>query len=110
MFAIVEAEMSIRPRAPRCNRSADSGAFVSVNGPCAASLMRSLPQTGSTLPWPRGGHNARELTDALLDPAQAAQTGSPRCQPQVPVSSPADNLTRAERRCLTGPKVPNQGP
>src|ERR1700738_788498 len=39
MFAIVEAEMSIRLSAPRCSRSGDSGAFVSVNGTCAASLM-----------------------------------------------------------------------
>ena len=44
--AIVEAEMSTRPRAPRCNRSADSGAFVSVNGTLAASLIFSLPQRG----------------------------------------------------------------
>src|SRR5260370_32786934 len=49
MLAIVDAEMSISPRAPRCSRSADSGAFVSVNGTCAASLIRSLPQKGC--PW-----------------------------------------------------------
>ena len=41
MLAIVEAEMSTRPRAPRCRRSADSGDFVSVNGTRAASLMCS---------------------------------------------------------------------
>src|SRR5215469_2600009 len=46
MFAIVDAEMSTSPRAPRCSRSADSGAFVSVNGTCAASLMRSTPSRG----------------------------------------------------------------
>ena len=44
MFAIVEAEMSTRPRAPRCRRSADSGAFVSLNGTCArfAHMLNSL--------------------------------------------------------------------
>src|SRR5579859_1226391 len=46
MLAIVEAEMSIRLRAPRFSRSADSGAFVSENGTCAASLICSLPQGG----------------------------------------------------------------
>src|SRR6266849_2409026 len=44
MLAIVDAEMSIRPRAPLCSRSGDSGAFGSVNGTCAASLIRSLHQ------------------------------------------------------------------
>ena len=39
MLAIVEAEMSTNPSAPRCSRSADSGALVSVNGTEAASLM-----------------------------------------------------------------------
>src|SRR6516225_2506168 len=50
MFAIVDAEMSTSPSAPRCRRSAASGAFVSVNGTCAASLMSSLPQTGADRP------------------------------------------------------------
>ena len=39
MFAIVEAEMSTRLSAPRCSRSADSGALVSENGVEAISLM-----------------------------------------------------------------------
>ena len=45
MFAIVEAEMSTRLSAPRCNRSADSGALVSENGVEAISLM-STPLIG----------------------------------------------------------------
>ena len=47
MLAIVEAEMSIRLRAPWCSRSGDSGALVSVNGMCAASLMLT-PWAGPT--------------------------------------------------------------
>src|SRR5260370_40355818 len=43
MLAMVDAEMSIRLSAPRCSRSALSGALVSVNGTGAASLM-SAPQ------------------------------------------------------------------
>ena len=39
MFAIVDAEMSTRLSAPRCSRSADSGALVSENGVEAISLM-----------------------------------------------------------------------
>src|SRR5439155_22685139 len=46
MLAIVDAEMSTSPRAPRCSRSADTGAFVSVNGTCTASLMRASPSSG----------------------------------------------------------------
>ena len=48
MFAIVDAEMSISLSAPRCSRSADSGAFVSVNGTCGASLMCTLPFSGQS--------------------------------------------------------------
>src|SRR5258708_28218906 len=43
MLAMVDAEMAIRLSAPRCSRSALSGALVSVNGTGAASLM-SAPQ------------------------------------------------------------------
>ena len=39
MLAIVEAEMSTSPSAPRCSRSGASGALVSENGMRAASLM-----------------------------------------------------------------------
>src|SRR5580704_8195038 len=42
MFAIVEADMSTSPSAPRCSRSADSGALVSENGTDAASLISRL--------------------------------------------------------------------
>src|SRR6185437_13048371 len=42
MFAIVEADMSTSPSAPRCSRSADSGALVSENGTDAASLISCL--------------------------------------------------------------------
>src|ERR1022692_3364544 len=39
IFAIVDAEISISPSAPRCSRSGDCGALVSENGTAAASLM-----------------------------------------------------------------------
>ena len=39
MFAIVDAAMSIRLRAPRCNRSGASGALVSVKGTDADSAI-----------------------------------------------------------------------
>jgi hypothetical protein len=39
MFAIVEADMSTSPSAPRCRRSGDSGALVSENGTDPASLI-----------------------------------------------------------------------
>ena len=48
MLAIVDAEMSTSLSAPRCSRSADSGAFVSVNGTCGASLMCTLPFLGQS--------------------------------------------------------------
>src|SRR5215472_18638240 len=61
MLAIVDAEMSISPSAPRCSRSGASGALVSENGTEAASLMstpylrppnrRHLPElSGAVLP------------------------------------------------------------
>ena len=40
MFAIVDAEMSIRLSAPRFNRSGDSGALVSVNGTLMCYSLR----------------------------------------------------------------------
>src|SRR5690242_2956302 len=47
MLAIVEAEMSTRPSAPRFSRSAGWGTLVSENGTEAASLMCSpLVQPG----------------------------------------------------------------
>src|SRR5713101_8651720 len=43
MFAIVDAEMSTRLRAPRCSRSGASGVLVSENGVEAVSLMSTPP-------------------------------------------------------------------
>src|ERR1700748_1820019 len=45
MFAIVEAEMSTSLSAPRRSRSGASGALDSENGPDAASLIVSLPES-----------------------------------------------------------------
>src|SRR5260221_3665561 len=95
MLAMVDAEMSIRLSAPRCSRSALSGALVSVNGTGAASLM-SAPQLSrpSRVALPELSGAARSIgrgaavnpaghrypvgadcgTSALLAPSQLAAT------------------------------------
>ena len=42
MFAMVDAAISTRLNAPRCNRSGASGAFVSEYGTEAMSLLTSV--------------------------------------------------------------------
>src|SRR3984885_5658371 len=70
MFAIVEAEMSTRPRAPRCSRSADSGALVSENGTRAASLISWPPRPDRVISgmhelWVDARHMGRPATHPL---------------------------------------------
>src|ERR1700722_5539896 len=57
MLAIVDAAISTRPSAPRCRRSADSGAFVSENGTAASLIIHSpaLPPEQRLARHRRGG-------------------------------------------------------
>src|SRR5580704_13624342 len=109
MFAIVDAEMSIRRRAPRLSRSGDSGAFVSVNGMDAgASLI------GHALRSVRIVHSVRvnrqpaafgELLDVGVAAGPAAETGLP---------DPAERSQRLILRCRVvdvnhpGPQPPGK--
>src|SRR5215472_6865678 len=88
MLAMVEAEMSIKPSAPRCNRSGASGAFVSENGADAASLiclppsraLRWLREAGSS---PPGHRNGPDGPYAAFGPAAAAWLHRPELTPSV---------------------------
>src|SRR5216683_1940588 len=85
MFAIVDAEMSTRLRAPRCSRSGASGALVSENGVEAVSLM-STPPVG-----PPGSAGGNGLLTAIVPRRRGGRQPafSVREANWIPASTPA---------------------
>src|SRR6266567_791204 len=107
MLAIVEAEISTRPSAPRCNRSALSGALVSVKGTDDASLISAplcpspvrvtLPELSGLVPLRGRGRAAESVRGPMTLDAAAKRrvTGSDLPGSARPTTSPTTFFAHA---------------